>query len=117
MHQYGFRITKADGALSLFSVESYFSNSAAIHAARKLHKKGHTLEVWRDDTCIYSETAHADSPLVWPISSGKVSGLHRERFRTATSRSMTRFPCWHCKGNSHEVAYHWSRFGTFTFDG
>ena len=73
VQEYQFRITRYR-ALSLFSVDCYFSNSAAIRAARRLRKNGGTLEVWREDACIYRETNTGERPLIWLIVAGRALG-------------------------------------------
>jgi hypothetical protein len=56
MQEYETTLT-SHGALSLLTVERYFSDAAAIHAAKKLRKNNQEkVEVWRGDVCVYAET-------------------------------------------------------------
>ena len=69
MRNYETKILKRSGALSLQFAENYFSDFAAIRAAKKLCSDGgDTVEVWRDEVCIYSERPKPIR-LVWPICS------------------------------------------------
>ena len=68
------RLANGRGALSLVAIETYFSDSAAIRAGKRLCKNGETIEVWRGDVCVYREAPAGDAALRWPIPVGRVSG-------------------------------------------
>ena len=44
------------GKVSLFSSARYFSDAAAIHAARQMCKHGEFIQIWRGDVCIHNDT-------------------------------------------------------------
>jgi hypothetical protein len=62
LYEYETRLSH-HGALSLFAVERYFNDAAAIDAAKNLRKSGGKIEVWRGDDCVYME-----SPRENPVS-------------------------------------------------
>jgi hypothetical protein len=55
MHTYETCLISVSGRVSLFLSASYFSDSAAIHAARSLCKYGELVQIWRDDVCIHND--------------------------------------------------------------
>jgi hypothetical protein len=71
MQNYETKILKRSGMLSLLFVKNYSSDFAAIRAAKKFcGDGGDTVEVWRDNVCIYSEHAKPIR-LVWPVCSSR----------------------------------------------
>jgi len=66
MHDYEARIIGSNGNVSLIAASTQFSDFAAIRAARKLCRTGQSVEVWRDDVCVYSERPKMPIALVWP---------------------------------------------------
>jgi len=72
MQSYETKIITRAGKLNLQFAQIHYSDFAAIRAARKLCADGgDTVEVWRDDVCIYSERAKP-MRLVWPVCSNRV---------------------------------------------
>ena len=67
MQQYETRLTSR-GALSLFVFDTYFSDAAAIRAAKNLWKHGEAIEVWRGDVCVFADAHREVAVLPWPIS-------------------------------------------------
>jgi hypothetical protein len=71
MQNYETKIITRAGKLSLQFAQYHYSDFAAIRAARKLcADAGNTVEVWRDDICIYNERPEPIR-LVWPVCSNK----------------------------------------------
>jgi hypothetical protein len=73
MQSYDTKIVGRSGTVSLQFAENYFSDFAAIRAAKKICGNRDTVEVWRGDVCIYSERPKKPIALVWPVISGKAS--------------------------------------------
>ena len=67
MHEYETRIIGNNGKVSLIAVAIQFSDFAAIRAGRKLCSTGQSVEVWRDDICVYSERPKKPIAPVWPL--------------------------------------------------
>ena len=72
MHTYETKIINRSGDISLQVSADHLSDLAAIRAARKICGLGEIAEVWRGDSCVYSERAKP-MRLVWPAVSGKSS--------------------------------------------
>ena len=56
MHTYETCLISMSGKVSLFVSASYFSDSAAIHAAHGMCRNGELVQVWRDNVCIHTDT-------------------------------------------------------------
>jgi hypothetical protein len=56
MHTYETCLISMSGKVSLFASVSYFSDSAAIHAAHDMCRHGELAQVWRGDVCIHNDT-------------------------------------------------------------
>jgi len=56
MHSYETCLISMSGKVSLFVSASYFSDSAAVHAAHGMCRHGELAQVWRDDVCIHNDT-------------------------------------------------------------
>ena len=56
MRSYETCLVSISGKVSLFSSSSYFSDAAAIRAARQMCKHGELVQVWRGDVCIHNDT-------------------------------------------------------------
>jgi hypothetical protein len=70
MQEYETRIIGNNGKVSLIAVATQFSDFAAIRAGRKLCSTGQSVEVWREDICVYSERPKKPIAPVW---SGKAA--------------------------------------------
>ena len=71
MPEYETRIKNCDGDLSLKASSQHPSDFAAIRAAKRLCSEGQTIEIWRDEFCVYSEP-QSRLTLVWPKYGGAV---------------------------------------------
>jgi hypothetical protein len=78
MQGYDIKILGRSGEVCLLVAENHSSDFAAIRAAKKLCRDGDTIEVWRDDGCIYSERPRKPIALIWPVIAGKSVGGVRE---------------------------------------
>jgi hypothetical protein len=74
MRDYEICLINLHGAPSLFFMERYFSDAAAIHAAKHLCKEGEVVEVWRMDIRIYAEAPRKNVPLARHDLSRRVFG-------------------------------------------
>ncbi|HWY63119.1 MAG TPA: hypothetical protein VNW15_14550 [Rhizomicrobium sp.] len=63
-----------DGSLSLLSINNYASDFTAIRAAKLLCKDEETIEVWKDDSCIYAEAPRGIFVLDWRRSLARPLG-------------------------------------------
>lgn len=59
MHEYEFRILKADGSAGVITQEVHLNANAAINKASRLAGE-RRFEVWCDDRCIYA--GHRPAP-------------------------------------------------------
>jgi hypothetical protein len=55
MHTYETCLISVSGKVSVYLSANYFSDAAAVHAARGLCKYGELVQVWRDDVCIHND--------------------------------------------------------------
>jgi hypothetical protein len=67
MHEYETYVIGSNGKVSLIAAATQFSDFAAIRAAQKLCRTGQSVEVWRDDICVYSERPKKPIAPVWPL--------------------------------------------------
>ena len=72
MGEYQIRVIGRNGTLTLQISAIHANDAATIRAAVRLCPKRETVNVWRGDVCIYSETPKAPLKLVWPINSGAI---------------------------------------------
>jgi hypothetical protein len=56
MRTYETCLISISGRVSLFSSSSYFSDAAAVRAARQMCKHGELVQVWCGDVCIHNDT-------------------------------------------------------------
>lgn len=56
MHTYETCLISVSGKVSIVPSARYFSDSAAIRAARGLCTHGELAQVWRGDVCIHNES-------------------------------------------------------------
>ena len=56
MQSYETCLISISGKVSLFALADYFSDAAAIHAARHMCTHGELAQVWRGDVCIHNDT-------------------------------------------------------------
>jgi len=81
MRTYIAKIITSSGKLSLQFAKIHYSDSTAIRAAQELGgSDGDTIEVWRDDVCIYSGRPKPIR-LVWPVCSNGPSGKAQSQER------------------------------------
>jgi hypothetical protein len=74
MYIYETKIISHSGKMSLQIAEDHLSDLVAIRAARKLCGDGESVEIWRDDVCIYSGRIKKPIALVWPATSERPAG-------------------------------------------
>jgi hypothetical protein len=55
MQSYETCLISISGKISLFALSDYFSDAAAIRAARHMCTHGELAQVWRGDVCIYKD--------------------------------------------------------------
>jgi hypothetical protein len=55
MRTYETCLISMSGKVTVYLSALYFSDTAAIHAARGLCKHGELIQIWRDDVCIHSD--------------------------------------------------------------